>query len=62
VRIYIADIVYLSKLDASSSHFKSFDVGWEAERVLSEFCAWQSEYRREANIKLKVDAAILLTK
>jgi hypothetical protein len=60
VRIYIVDIVYLSKLE--SSHRRSVDFGWEADRVLSEFCSWQTEYRREVGIQHKVDAAILLTK
>jgi hypothetical protein len=58
VRIYIADIVYLSKLENN----RHLDFGWEAEKVLAEFCNWQVEYRRETGIRHKVDAAILLTK
>lgn len=57
IRIYITDIVYLSKLKSDG-----FEVGWEAEKVLNDFCSWQLRYKRQHNLRSRVDAAILLTK
>lgn len=40
----------------------TFETDWEAERTLNKFCEWQHEYKREANLRDKVDATVLITK
>ena len=60
VRLFITDLVYLSKLDVSAQ--KNFEIVWDAERTLDSFCQWQVTYRMRSANRASVDAAILLTR
>ena len=60
VRVYITEIIYLSKI--RNEYQDNLEILWDAEKTLINFCWWQNYYRKKRRLSFRVDMAILITK